>query len=207
MSQLIACKTRNGIVLGADAKAVDVDDNGNLIELKVDRLHQLSDYAAILNGGTAAGEGMCRALKQFIGDEGLSRVDDIYQAALPFLATQYERYMRKACELQPIDPVHQVTFILGGYADGRDQDQFHLYLLWTKRKLPLLDSDEIVSAFSVPRLIKVEHRLHQLVKSGADLDAVMTEVRKSLEIRAELDEEVSEPLSYACITREGFSRI
>ena len=207
MSQLIACKTKNGIVLAADAKAVDVDQNGNLIELKVDRLHQLSEYAAILNGGTASGESMCRALKQFVNDEGLSRVDDIYQAALPFLATQYERYLRKACELQPIDPVHQVTFILGGYANGRSDDQFHLYLLWTKRKLPLLDSDEIVSAFAVPRLIKVEHRLHQLVKNDADIDAAMTEVRKALEARAEYDEEVSEPLSYAVITRDGFSRL
>ena len=39
MSQLIACKMLHGLVFGADSKAVDVDANGNLIELKVERRH------------------------------------------------------------------------------------------------------------------------------------------------------------------------
>lgn len=207
MSQLIACKSKDGIVLGADGKAIDVDANGNLIELKVDRLHQLSDHTAILNGGAASGEAMCHVLKQFVNEEGLSRVDEIYQAALPVLATEYERFMRRACEVQPIDPIHQVTFILGGYTDADPLKPFRLYLIWTKRKLPLLDSDEITSAFAVPRLIKIEHRLHQLSTGQADLDAVMTLVRQALEKQAQVDEEVSEPLSYAAITRDGFSRI
>ena len=56
MSQLIACKTEHGIVMGADSKAVDVDANGNLIELKIDRVHTLSQYSAMLNGGAAAGD-------------------------------------------------------------------------------------------------------------------------------------------------------
>ena len=73
MSQLIACKTERGIVLGADGKAVDVDANGNLIELRVDRLHQLSQYTAILNGGSAAGESMCLALRRFVDEENRSR--------------------------------------------------------------------------------------------------------------------------------------
>jgi 20S proteasome alpha/beta subunit len=207
MSQLIACKSKDGIVLGADGKAVDVDANGNLIELKVDRLHQLSDHAAILNGGAVSGEAMCRTLKQFVNDEGLTRVDEIYQAALPVLATEYERFMRKACKVQPIDPIHQVTFILGGYTDRDLEKPFRLYLIWTKRKLPLLDSDEIASAFAVPRLIKVEHRLHQLSTGQADLDAMMTLVRHALEKQAQVDEEVSEPLSYAVITPNGFNRL
>ncbi|MEJ2041039.1 MAG: hypothetical protein P8X55_19240, partial [Desulfosarcinaceae bacterium] len=160
-----------------------------------------------LTGGAASGEAMCRTLKEFVHEEGLSRVDEIYKAALPVLATEYERFMRKACEIQPIDPIHQVTFILGGYSDRDPARPFRLYLIWTKRKLPLLDSDEITSAFAVPRLIKVEHRLHQLSTAQADLDAMMTMVRRSLEKQAQMDEEVSEPLSYAVITAKGFSRI
>lgn len=206
MSQLIACKTERGIVLGADGKAVDVDANGNLIELRVDRLHQLSQYTAILNGGSAAGESMCLALRRFVDEENLVRVDDIYQAALPFMASEYERFMRKTCEIRPIDPVHQVTFILGGYTDQDPQKPFQMYLLWTKRKLPLLDSDEIGSSFAVPRIIKLEHRLHQLASQNAELDVVMTEVRQGLERLAEIDEEISEPLSYASITKSGFKR-
>jgi len=207
MSQLIACKSKNGIVLAADGKAVDVDMNGNLIELKVDRLHQLSNNAAILNGGAAAGEFMCHSLKQFVYGENLTYVDEIYQAALPYLATEYERFMRKTCEIRPIDPIHQVTFILGGYTKNDPENPFHMYLLWTKRKLPLLDSDEIGTSFSVPRIIKIEHRLHQIVQQSGELDRVITVVRKEMERLAEIDDEVSEPLSYAYITKDGFKQL
>ncbi|MDA8138033.1 MAG: hypothetical protein M0036_05200 [Desulfobacteraceae bacterium] len=207
MSQLIACKSRDGVVFGADAKAVDVDANGNLIELKVERLHQLSDHAVILNGGAVAGEAMCRALKRFVDDENLRDVDDIHKAALPFLATEYERFMRKTCEIQPIDPIHQVTFILGGVSRNDSQNPFHIYLLWTKRKLPLLDSDEISTSFSVPRIIKLEHRLHHIVQQQGELDQVITVVRQEMERLAQVDEEVSHPLSFAYITRDGFKHL
>jgi 20S proteasome alpha/beta subunit len=207
MSQLIACKTPHGLVFGADSKAVDVDANGNLIELKVERLHQLSEYTAIMNGGTAAGEHMCQALKHFIQEENLYYIDEIHQAAMPFMASEYERFMRKTCELHPIDPVHQVTFILGGYAGGKAETPFRLYLLWTKRKLPLLDSDEIGAGFTVPRIIRLEHRLHQLVQQNASLDKVMTEVRRGLERQVQRDDEVSEPLNFAVIQKEGFRRL
>jgi hypothetical protein len=207
MSQLIACKTASGLVFGADSKAVDVDFNGSLIELKVDRLHQLSEYAAIMNAGTAAGEHMCQALKHFIHEENLTYIDEIHQAALAFLTTEYEKFMRKTCEIQPIDPIHQVTFILGGYTARGTAEPFKLYLLWTKRRLPLLDIDEIGTSFTVPRIIRLEHRLHHLSSRQADLDEVVTEVRREMEIRAEKDDEVSEPLHFAVIQKTGFRRI
>ena len=207
MSQLIACKTPVGVVFGADSKAVDVDANGNLIELKVERLHQLSEYASIMNAGTAAGEHMCQSLKHFIHDENLSYIDEIHQAALAFLTTEYEKYMRKTCEVQPIDPIHQVTFILGGYAAGETAEPFKLFLLWTKRRLPLLDIDEISTSFTVPRIIRLEHRLHHLANQKADLDKIVTEVRREMEIRAEKDDEVSEPLHFAVIQKNGFRRL
>jgi hypothetical protein len=206
MSQLIACKTSSGLVFGADSKAVDVDSNGNLIELKVDRLHQLSEFAAIMNAGTAAGEHMCQALKHFIQEENLTYIDEIHQAALAFLATEYEKFMRKTCEVRPIDPIHQVTFILGGYAVRETAEPFKLYLLWTKRRLPLLDIDEIGTGFTVPRIIRLEHRLHHLARQQSDLDKVVTEVRREMEIRAEKDDEVSEPLHFAVIQQSGFRR-
>ena len=206
MSQLIACKTKEGLVLATDSKAVDVDQNGNLIELKVDRMHQLSEHTVILNGGAANGELMCHALKNFVHDENLQNVDDIYLATMPFLATEYERFMRSTCKVVPIDPIHQVSFILGGYTDKNAVDPFHLYLIWNKRKLPLLDSDEIGISFAVPRIIKLEHRLFQLVNQNAEMDRIMTTVRGEMEKLAASNEEVSEPLAFATITKEGFRK-
>ena len=195
MAQLIACKFREGIVMGADSKAVDVDAGGNLIELKVDRLHALSQHTAIMNGGAVAGEAMCHALKNFVADENLNYIDEIHQAALPFLATEYDRFMRKTCETQPIDPIHQVTFILGGYTYKDEQDPFRLYLLWTKRKLPgtMLDASgggcrvEVSEKVAPSELIRVilhthetsthlalggEVRWHSVTSAGAHLIGV-----------------------------------
>lgn len=207
MSQLIACKAEDYIVLASDSKTVDVDDYGNLIELRIDRLHRLSEYSAILTGGAAAGEAMCHSLKHFVREEKLVYIDEIYRAGLPLLATEYERYMRKTCEIQPIDPCHQVTFVLAGYTSNDTQNPYQMYLLWTKRKLPMLGSDQIGTAFSVPRSFKIEHHLHNLVSQKAGLDRVMTEVRRNMETLVQTSDDVSEPLSFAWIDESGFRRL
>jgi uncharacterized ferredoxin-like protein len=53
----------------------------------------------------------------------------------------------------------------------------------------------------------LEHRLHQIAKNDGELDQVITVVRQEMERLAEMDEEVSEPLSYAYITRDGFKSL
>jgi len=104
MSQLIACQNVNGIVLAADSKAVDFDPSGKIIELKVDRLVQISQHTAILTGGVADGVEMCHSLRNFIKEEGLDDIQEVYGASLPFLSTEFERFMRKRCEVS-------ITFI------------------------------------------------------------------------------------------------
>ena len=43
----------------------------------------------------------------------------------------------------PIDPIHQVSFILAGKTEKDQKMPFRLYYLWTKKKLPQIDGDEI----------------------------------------------------------------
>ena len=206
MSQLIAVKNANGIVVAADSKALDSDTTGNITEYSINRLIKLSDRTAILAGGAGAGENMCRALKEFITEERLRDVEAVYTAALPFLASEYQQFMRKTCEVLPFDPIHHIHFILAGYSGKNIRNPFQLYLFWTKKKLPQLDSDEITAAFSVPRLIRLEHRLNQMARSDAALEKVYTEVRSGLERQAEMQEDVAGPMAYALITRDGFQR-
>ena len=116
MSQIIACKNKKGIILASDSKAVDFDLQGNLVECSIKRLCQLTTHTAIMTGGSAAGEKMCESLKDFVRQENLIDIEDVYHAALPFLASEYERFMRKACEYLPVDPINQVHFILAGYS-------------------------------------------------------------------------------------------
>jgi hypothetical protein len=106
MSQIIACKNETGIILATDSKAVDFDPRGKMVELKIRRLCQLTPNAAIITGGSAQGQQMCDALRDFVVNENLNHIEDVYSAALPFLASEYERFMRKTCEYLPIDPIH-----------------------------------------------------------------------------------------------------
>jgi len=206
MSQLIAVKNANGIVVAADSKALDSDTSGNITEYSINRLIKLSDRTAILAGGAGAGENMCRALKEFITEERLRDVEAVYTAALPFLASEYQQFMRKTCEVLPFDPIHHIHFILAGYSGKNIRNPFQLYLFWTKKKLPQLDSEEITAAFSVPRLIRLEHRLNQMAHSDESLEKLYTEVRSGLERQAEVQEDVAGPMAYALITRDGFQR-
>ncbi len=207
MSQIIACRTDDGILFAADSSAIDADSSGDIVDLKINRLLQLTSHTAIVTGGAAEGEKMCRALKEFVSAENLTDIDEVYNAALPFLASEYEHFMRKKCAYWPIDPIHQVFFILGGYSKSNAQNPFQLHLLWTKMKLPQLDGDEISSAYTVPRLIRLEYRLNQLSKNQTPLDDLMAEVRSYLEQQAATDAEISGPLSFAVITQDGFREI
>jgi len=207
MSQLICCRNGNGVVLATDSRAVSFDPSGKMNYLEVNRMVQLSQHTAILTGGAAEGAEICQALRMFIQEEDLDEVQEIYGAALPFLAGEHEKFMRRECEVMPLDPIHHVFFILGGYT-ARDQKQpFHLYLLWTKKKLPQLDGDEITFSFTAPRIMGLEYRLNQLCKEDAPLDQILAETRSSMNKMAQSQEEVGPPFSYAFITEEGFTRV
>jgi hypothetical protein len=207
MSQLIVCRNMNGIVLAADSKALDFVSPEKGTEVEITRLLQLNKQTAILTGGAVEGYQMCKKLKSFVEDEKLRDIDEIYSATLPFLGSEYERFMRKECEMVPLDPLHHVHFILAGRSSKDAQDPYHLYLLWTKKKLPQLDGDEIGLAYSVPRRMGLEYRLNQLCKDNAALEEVLSVIRDTMEQLGQREDEVGPPYNYAIITKEGFKNM
>lgn len=207
MSQILACKNEKGIILASDSKAVDFDLQGNLVEYSINRLCQLTANTAIVAGGSAAGEKMCKSLKDFIGQENLVDIEDVHNAALPFLASEYERFMKKACEYLPIDPINQVHFILAGYSAKATKNPFRLYLLWTKKKLPLLDGDEISAVYSVPRLMSLEYQLGRLCKDNENLSGILPQIKSHFRKQSKINDEIAGPFSYAFITRDGFHTV
>jgi hypothetical protein len=207
MSQLIVCRNANGLVLAADSKALDFVPPDKVLEVEVPRLLQLDKETAVLTGGAVEGYNMCQKLKAFIDGEKPGDIEDIYGAALPFLASEYEMFMRKECEVVPLEPLHHVHFILAGRSRKDPGNPFHLYLLWTKKKLPQLDGDEIGMAYTVPRRMGLEYRLNQLCRDNAPPDEMVPVVRGAMEQLGLSEEEVGAPYSYAVITREGFKKI
>lgn len=204
MSQVVACRSASGVVFGTDSKAIHFGPSGDHREIEIDRLVQLSDRAVILAGGAVEAVGMCRSLQGFVKEEKLESVDDIFRVALPFLSSEYEQFMRKTCEMVPLDPIHYVYFFLGGGTSGDGKDEFRLYLLWPKQKLPQLDGEEIATAYTVPRWMSLELMLDELGKANAAPEEALKAIRESMD-RLEQIEEVGGPFRFASVDRSGVS--
>ena len=206
MSQIIVAQNLHGIVLAGENRAIQLDEKGNEISLQINRLLPLTPHCALLISGSAEGRDMGSALKNFLAEEKLNDVQDIYGAALAFLSTEFERFMRKKCELLPVDPIHQVSFVLAGRSERDQVMPFRLYFLWTKKKLPQIDGDEISNAFSLPRRMGLEFRLNKMCKENAPLKEILKKMTEGLE-QLKSKGEVSGPFSFAMITREGYQSL
>ena len=139
-----------------------------------------------------------------VGVEKLEDIEDVYNAALPFLASEYERFMRKTCEYLLIDLINQVHFILAGHSEKNPNNFFQMYLLWTKKKLPFLDGDELSAVYSVTRLIAIEYQLSQLCKKNTNLADMGLLIRAHFEKQSIHNPEISGVFSIAGINRDGF---
>jgi len=203
MAQIIAAQNENGIVLAADSKAIEFDLDGNPVYLTVNRLLPLGERAAILAGGGAHTVDMARSLQAFVSGEGLTDIEDIHRAALPYLAGEYERFMRKECQTLHLDPLLYTYFILAGYTDRDPGRPTRLYFLWNKKKLPQLDGDEIARAFTVPRRIGLEAKLVRLSQTGATAEEILDEVRGALNKLEGSQEEIGGPFVFATLTADG----
>ena len=206
MSQIIVAQNVHGIVLAAENRAIQLDEKGNEISLQINRLLPLTSHCALLISGAAEGRDMGSALKDFLLGEKLNDVQDIYGAALAFLSTEYERFMRKKCELLPIDPIHQVSFVLAGRTEKDQKMPFRLYFIWTKKKLPQLDGDEISHAFSLPRRMGLEFQLNKMCKENAPLKEILKKMAEGME-QLKSKGEVSGPFSFGMITQEGYQSL
>jgi hypothetical protein len=206
MSQIIVAQNVHGIVLASENRAIQLDENGNEISLQINRLLPLTSHCALLVSGSAEGRDMGGALKNFLEEEKLNDVQDVYGTALAYLSTEYERFMRKKCELLPIDPIHQVSFILSGRTEKDREMPFRLYYIWTKKKLPQLDGDEISHAFSLPRKMGLEFQLNKMCKENASLKEILVKMKDGMEYLKRKGE-VSGPFSFATITQDGFQSV
>jgi hypothetical protein len=203
MSQIIVAQSIHGIILAAEKRAVQVNEKGEEVSLSMDRLIPLSPACALIAAGAVEGVEMGKSLKEFLRGEGLIDVQDLYGASLAYLATEHDRLMRKKCEILPIDIIHHVSFILAGKTELDQERPFRLYYLWTKKKLPQLDGDEISHAFCLPRRMGLEYQLNQMGKANASPEALVAKVKEGLD-KFRAQGSVSGSFSWGKITGAGF---
>jgi hypothetical protein len=83
---------------------------------------------------------------------------------------------------------------------------YRLYYIWTKKKLPQLDGDEISNAFSLPRRMSLEFRLNKMCKENAPLKEILKKMAEGME-QLKSKGEVSGPFSFGMITQEGYQSL
>lgn len=203
MSQLIVCRTRDGIVLGVDAKAMEVDAQGRVIHLTVERLFPLGPRGAVAAGGHPEGVETARALSRFVAEEKLEDMEDIYSAALSFLSSCSKESKGTTCQEDPAYPIHDVHFILAGISKEDRQSPYRIYLVGGKRERPQRDGEEIRRAYTVPRRVAFEYRLNMMAQRGASTEEVLREVRSAMEALTWYKEEVGPPYRFAVITKDA----
>ena len=76
------------------------------------------------------------------------------------------------------------------------ENPFRLYLIWTKKKLPRLDGDEIGTAYSVPPRMGLEYSLNQLCRANVPLDEIPSPVRDKMEKFGQVEKEAGPPFGY-----------
>ena len=206
MSQVIVAQSIHGIVLAAEKRGIQVNERGEEVTLTVDRLIPLGPSCALIASGAVEGVEMGKSLKEFLRGEALADVQDIYGAALAYLATEHDRLMRKKCEILPIDIIHHVSFILAGKTERDPKRPFRLYYLWTKKKLPQLDGDEISHAFCLPRRMGLEYQLNQMGKANASLEEIQAKAKEGME-KLRVQGEASGPGAWARINRDGYQSL
>ncbi|MFW6055495.1 MAG: hypothetical protein ACOC9D_06270, partial [Thermodesulfobacteriota bacterium] len=193
--------------LAADSKGYAFDEQGKMQEMSINPLIPLGEKAALLAGGDADAVHAGQALSEFIHQEGLSLIPEIYAAALPFLNSEYEKLMRLKCNCLPVDPIQHMYFILAGMTESQESP-FQLHLIWARKKLPQLDGDEISSAFSVPRQMGLEYKLGQLIADEAALALIVSTIQQEMRRLNTIDASLaSPPFTFATITADGFRQL
>ncbi len=201
MSFVAGAVAKDGLIIVTDGRAIGWNPDGSVVNVQVDRTIPVGKYTVIAAGGAPDAVDMAKKGADFIKEEGIEKIDEIFPSLIAFLAGEYNVFMRKKCEFVPIDPTHYIHFLLAGY--DASEDIFKMFMIWNKKKLPTLDGEPIGPFFSVPRIIGMEIRLTQMIKEGAGVRELKEEIQKRIASIEQISEDIGPPWKYTLIDREG----
>jgi 20S proteasome alpha/beta subunit len=215
MTQVIACFTREGIVLATDSRATWFDQIGEMRHFRLKKLFRLGSHSAMISAGAGIGVEMGLAFQQFLQRQGEEGIDQIVRPALPFFTEQYGKWLSRREINHPSFqigsevplPFTGVYFILAGYS-FRDRIQpYHLHLLGSGEdgiSIKIYPTSHIIL---VPRSLSMERRLEAQCGRGSPLEKLLSLCKSFLKKRSAEGEEIGPPFHFATITPVGFKEI
>lgn len=206
MGQLMACATLDGILVATDSRAETFPTTGETEFVTVERLLPLGDRALIASAGAVEAAGLAREFADFAKGEGLTDIDGLIQAAVPFFTGKVDEFFRKACEKLPLDPVINMYLLLAGRSDHPEKPH-RLFILWDRVQPPKVEYTEGTHIFTLPRRLSLEYQLNSLVAKGAPLAEVVKVCKEAMEKLAARDQFIGPPYHFWTITAAGIMKL
>ena len=219
MTQVIACSTREGIVMATDSAATWFDPSGDMRYFKLKKLVRLSSHAALMSAGAGIGVEMGNAFRQFVQARKIDGIEEILRFALPFLTDKYGEYLKERKtpgsyarkEDDEADgeafPLTGIYIILAGHSFRDRLQPYRLQLLGNDEEGQSIKMYPTPPILVIPRSLSMERRLAAQREGGASLDQVLALLESFLRRRSMDGEEVGPPFHFVTITQTGIKEI
>ena len=207
MGQLIACATAEGVLVGTDSRAEFFEPGGEARFITVDRLVPVTSHAVLASAGNWEAQDICKEFASFARDDGITDLNGLMDAAIPFFTGKYDEMLRKLCETVPPDPVVNMYLLLAGYDLKTKDNPARLFIIWDRPKPPKIEYNRVTDVFTLPRRLGLEFKLHQLVQQRAPLARVAEVAKAGMEKLAAPDGSIGPPYRYMTITAAGLTEV
>lgn len=207
MGQLIACATPEGVLLASDSRTEFFAPGGEERFLTLNRLIRVSSHAVLASAGAEEGHELCQDFARFAQDEGLTEVDALIEAAVPFFAGRYDDILRKMCEKLPVDPLHNMYLLVAGYSAKTPTNPARLFIIWNRPQPPKIESNHVTNIFTLPRRMGLEYKISQLTAQKAPLADITAVSRAAMEKLAQQDGYIAPPFHFLTVTAAGVNEV
>jgi hypothetical protein len=205
MGQLIACAASEGVLVAADSRAIFFEPHGEERFITIDRLTPVTPHAVLASAGNWEAQDICKDFAEFAKSEGLTEMEPLIEAAIPFFTGRYDEILRRMCEKMPPDPIVNLYLLLAGYDARTPEHPGRLFVIWDRPQPPKIEYNRVTEIFTLPRRLGLEYKLNDLIKQKAPLAQLLDVARTGLERLAPQDYTIGPPYRYVTVTAQGIS--
>jgi hypothetical protein len=207
MGQLIACATVNGIVVASDSRDEFFEPVGTVRFLTQEHIIPLTSHTVLASAGAWEARDICQEFAGFVKTEGITDIDALIEAAIPFFTGKYDEILRKICTISPPDPIVNLYLLLAGYSPKTPDNPYKIFIIWDRPKPPKIEYTQVTHIFTLPRRMGLEYTLNSLVAQIAPLATVVAAAKAGMEKLAAQDDRLGPPFQYLTVTDQGVQKV
>jgi hypothetical protein len=207
MGQLIACATVGGILVASDSRVEFFEPDGKVRYMTQDNIIPVTSQALLASAGAWEAQDICNEFASFAKEAGITDIDALIEAAIPFFTGKYDEILRKICTISPPDPIINLYLLLAGYSPKTPDNPYKLFVIWDRPKPPKIEYNQVTHIFTLPRRMGLEFTLNSLVAQNAPLSEVVDTARVAMEKLAAQDERIGPPFHYLTVTDQGVHKV